>query len=138
MSRRKAREVALKVLFQVDVGRVDPEEALRLTLEEETLGPEAIGFCSDLVRGTIRHQDDLDAQISELAREWTLSRMPAVDRNLLRLSIFEMEHYPETPAGVVINEAVELAKNYSTAESGRFVNGILGNLIRKLEPEVKD
>ncbi len=137
MSRRKAREIALKVLFQVDVGKADPEEALRMTLAGESLSEEAAGFCSDLVRGTVRNQRDIDTQIGDLAQEWTLVRMPALDRNLLRLSIYEMEYFPETPAGIIINEAVELAKMYSTSESGKFINGILGNLIRKLEPGVK-
>lgn len=137
MSRRKARETALKVLFQVDVGKADPEEALKMTMAGERLSEDAADFCTVLVRGAVRNLGDIDAQIGELAEEWTLARMPALDRNLLRLSVYEMEYFPETPAGVIINEAVELAKMYSTADSGRFINGILGHLIRKLEPGVK-
>ncbi|MCL5046182.1 MAG: transcription antitermination factor NusB [Actinobacteria bacterium] len=133
MSRRAARELALKVLFQVDLGKADPEQALLLTGESEGLKGDTIAFAGELVRGTLAHLGEIDTKISELARDWSLDRMPTVDRNLLRMAIFELLHMAEVPANATINEAVELAKTYSTPESGRFVNGILGNLVRGQE-----
>jgi N utilization substance protein B len=102
--------------------------------EAKGLGPGAVlaalpvspdPFVVELVDGVGRHRDEIDALISRFAIDWPLARMPAVDRNLLRLAVFELTRQPGTPVGVVIDEAVELAKRFSTDDSGRFVNGVL-------------
>jgi len=96
---------------------------------------EVVGFARDLVLGTLEHRCRIDSIIQKHARGWTLERMANVDRNILRLAVFEMLYLPDIPLSVTVDEAVELAKKYSTAESSRFVNGILGNLIRNLQEE---
>lgn len=140
MSRRQARELALQVLFHVDVGRSDPDTALfqafARELEEgagEPLSEKDATYARDLVLGTWERKDDLDAVIAKYARDWALDRLAGVDRAILRLAIYEIKHQEDVPDGVVADEAVELAKSFSTAESGKFINGILGSVIRGLE-----
>ena len=131
--RRAAREQALKWLYEVDVGKTRVEEALAQT--ESGLGEEGLAFARELLQGTVANVKEIDAIIARYAKDWSLDRMPAVDRNVLRLAIFEIMHLPEIPHGVSADEAVELAKRYSTAESSKFVNGVLGSLLRDLERE---
>jgi len=118
-SRREARERALALLYEADSKGVDP----RTVVAELPVAPEP--FVSDLVDGVGHHAARIDALIGELAREWALDRMPTVDRCLLRLAVYELLEHPDVPVGAVISEAVELAKRYSTGDSGRFVNGVL-------------
>jgi len=132
--RRKAREVALKVLFQVDVGGADPGEALLRESAEAGLPSTSAEFAGRLVRGVLATLGELDSLVGRHAREWATERMSAVDRNLLRLSTFEVVHCPDVPVAVAINEAVELAKIFSGNEAARFINGILGQLAETLRP----
>lgn len=127
-TRHQAREAALGVLFQLDLGKGRLDEALE-PLRAQGWSRDDWALIEQLVRGARRHADDIDALIRSVAEHWTLERMATVDRNVLRLAIFELQH-TETPVGVIINEAVELAKQYSTEESGRFVNGMLGRIVR--------
>ncbi len=92
-------------------------------------------FAGDLVAGVGAHQDDIDGIIRRFARGWSLERMPVVDRAVLRMAIYELVHRPDVPTGAVISEAVELAKRYSTDDSGRFVNGMLSNIAEEVRPE---
>ncbi len=141
MSRRHAREVALQVLFQVDVAHADPDTALFQAFSRELEGevqPEALGekdaqFTRDLVQGTWERKDAIDELIATYAKDWSVDRMAAVDRNILRLAIYEIRHQGDIPESVTVDEAVELAKSFSTAESGKFINGILGSVIRGLK-----
>ncbi|HLJ61861.1 MAG TPA: transcription antitermination factor NusB [bacterium] len=126
--RRRAREAALGVLFQMDLGKLSLEEALASARGQEW-PPDDWSLIVTLARGTRAHLTAIDALIALVAEHWTLERMATVDRNILRMAIFELET-SGTPVGVVINEAVELAKRYSTEESGRFVNGLLGKVVR--------
>jgi N utilization substance protein B len=126
MTRRFARELALQTLFSVEVGKHDPAEALGQMLDRPDADDQR-GFVKDLVFGTLEHVDQSDALIAPLLEGWTLERLPTVDRLLLRMGVYELRHRPETPRAVVINEAVELAKKFSTEESGRFVNGVLAS-----------
>ncbi|HYM68327.1 MAG TPA: transcription antitermination factor NusB [bacterium] len=126
--RRRAREAALGVLFQMDLGKLSLEEALASARGREW-PPDDWTLIVTLARGTRAHLAAIDALIASAAEHWTLERMATVDRNILRMAIFELET-SGTPVGVVINEAVELAKRYSTEESGRFVNGLLGKVVR--------
>ncbi len=128
MMRRRAREAALRVLFQMDLGKLSLEDALD-TVEAPDWPPDDWALVVTLARGTRNHLADIDALIARVAEHWTLERMATVDRNVLRMAIYELVS-TDTPVGVVINEAVELAKRYSTEESGRFVNGMLGKIVR--------
>ncbi len=134
MTRRsRAREVALQVLFQDDLnpglnpGRADLFLQARLQQDEQL-----IGFARELVSGVRRHRGELDARLSNIAENWSIHRMTATDRNLLRLAAFEIL-FSDTPDRVAINEAVELAKRYGTASSSQFVNGILDQLLTRPE-----
>lgn len=128
-SRRMARELALQALFSVEVGHRDPSEVLDEYLSTHAESSARL-FVKDLVLGTLEHKDESDAAFSPLLEGWTLERLPTIDRLLLRMGTFELRHRPETPTPVVINEAVELAKRFSTEESGRFVNGVLSALTK--------
>ncbi|HHP50586.1 MAG TPA: transcription antitermination factor NusB [Moorella mulderi] len=132
MLRRTARSKALQALFAVDVGGLEPEKTLDYVLEGEDLPQKAISFARDLVLGTVAQQGELDAIIEKYVRGWRLERLAAVDRNILRMALFEMKNHPETPVNVVINEAVELAKTFNDEEAGRFVNALLDNARQEL------
>jgi len=118
------------MLFQIDVGKQPPEEVIEAALSQSVLEGPNRQFAEDVVRGVTVNLDSIDCRLAELTTEWSAERQAAVDRNILRLTTFEILYRPETPVAAVINEAVELAKKYSTAESGRFVNGVLGALAR--------
>ncbi|HAH88191.1 MAG: transcription antitermination factor NusB [Armatimonadota bacterium] len=132
-SRRAARELALNVLYQVDVAKLPPEEALTTALANTDLEPASREFAETLVCGVLAHLDTIDAKLRELSVGWNLQRQPAVDRNILRVASFEICYLDCIPKGVSINEAVELAKKFSTEESGRFINGVLGALVRQMD-----
>ena len=133
--RRASREVALRALYQIDIGKMSPEAALEFAAAEGRYSEETRRFARELALGTMEHLAEIDARIEQYARGWTLARMAHVDRNVLRLAVFEIMYLPDVPSSVAVDEAVDLAKKYSTAESGRFVNGILGNLVRGAEEE---
>jgi N utilization substance protein B len=133
-----SRELALRALFQTDVGRSAVEEVVSSCQAQDYHSPETLEFARELIVGTVEHRERIDRVIEKYARDWTLERMANVDRNILRLASFELLYLPEVPPGASVDEAVELAKRYSTAESGRFVNGILGNLVRNLEKEIAE
>jgi N utilization substance protein B len=125
-TRREARKRALNVLYEADLRRRPIPAVLsdHLAREDDPL-PD---FALALVRGVHRHREELDALIAANARDWRLERMPVIDRNLLRMGAFELLHDPAVPTAVAINEAVELAKDLSTDDSGRFINGLLARL----------
>jgi len=123
-SRRLARELALQALFSVEIGHRDPAEVLDEYLATRAQGDHRL-FVKDLVLGTLEHMHESDATVGPLLQGWTIERLPTIDRLLLRMGTFELRHRPTTPKPVVINEAVELAKRFSTEDSGRFVNGVL-------------
>lgn len=125
--RRRARRRALDILYQADVTRRPALEVLEERRELEDLDL----FTEELVRGVTEHAADLDRLIGEHAEEWTVQRMAVVDRNVLRLACYEMLWRDDVPVAVAIDEAVEAAKELSTEDSGRFVNGILGRIARE-------
>lgn len=130
MSRRAAREVAVRALFQIDVGRAKPERALEYNVREMALPKEYVPFAKRLVEGALAHVQEIDAIIEKYATNWSIDRMARTDRNILRMAIYELLHESDVPGSVTVNEAVELAKMYGDADSGKFVNGILGNVLR--------
>lgn len=138
IKRRKARELALQILFQVDVGNLPIEEAIETTLSEAVGADDEIrNYAVQLVRGVWEQKSNLDAQIQGVTRNWAVERMAAIDRNLIRIALYEILNVSDVPYRVAINEAVELAKEYGTTESRRFVNGVLGALLRRLKLEDK-
>jgi transcription antitermination protein NusB len=132
MSKRKnARELTLKVLYQLDVGKLPPDEVLETTFEEVRPSAEDRQYVEEITRGVLESIESLDRTIDELAEGWSLERLAKVDKSVLRMALYELVHRPDTPVNVVINDAVEVAKKYSTEDSGRFVNGILGSFVRR-------
>lgn len=131
MGRRRARELALQVLFQIDVGKVKPERALSFILNEFHIQGDTAIFARSLVEGTLLHQREIDHYIEKYSEDWDLPRMANVDRNILRLGFYEM-FYSDTPVNVAIDEALELAKTFSDEDSPRFINGILGKIAQEL------
>ena len=134
-SRRRSRQRALQILFLWDARRQPVDDALNAyynTLFSEE-HPVRDAFVSELVHGTIQHLGDVDDRISRHAEHWRMERMPAVDRNILRLAVYEMTS-GGTPAAVIIDEALELARKFSNEESVQFVNGVLDAVHRELAP----
>lgn len=128
-TRRMARELALQALFSVEIGHREPADVLDETFAHAGSSSDQRVFIKDLVYGTLEHAPESDATVGPLLQGWTIERLPTIDRLLLRMSMFEFHHRPETPRPVIINEAVELAKKFSTEDSGRFVNGVLSSAI---------
>lgn len=133
MARRQARETALKSLFQVDIGKVPVEAAFDNVVKEFEIEEGAKKFARELVFGTVDYLKPIDAIIRRVAVDWNLERMANVDRNILRLALYEIYYRPDVPNAVAVNEAVEMAKIYSTEESGKFVNGVLGKVVANPE-----
>ena len=129
-ARRKARELALQMLYENDVAGTLPDEMFRRSGDLKTAPEGTREFAERLVAGTLAHREDLDEIISRQADHWRLARMPVVDRNILRLALFELLHEPETPRPVVIDEALEIAKRFSTPRSSQFINGILDGVLK--------
>jgi len=133
--RRKAREVALQFLYQLDLqGESDPAEHATEFWARHPLDEDGREFADGLVRGAMERQGAIDEYIGRCTENWELDRMAVVDRNILRLAVYELGWREETPPKVVINEAIEIAKKFGTRESGRFINGILDRVHRELRP----
>ncbi len=128
-SRRKARRIAIDVLYQADVTGTAAADVVRDWLAADREVP---AFAQELVRGVTEHEPDIDLLLEEHTEGWAVHRMPALDRTILRVAVYEMGYRPDVPVGAAINEAVEAAGELSTEDSGRFVNGILGRISREL------
>jgi len=131
--RRQARIVALQVLYEVDCASHAPAVVLYRRLSANDLPPAYEDFARHLVNGVLEYQDVLDAFIHEHAPEWPLQQMAYIDRNILRMAIFEFAVDGGTPVKVAINEAVELAKTFGSDSAPRFVNGVLGSLVNRID-----
>ncbi|TBL79873.1 transcription antitermination factor NusB [Paenibacillus thalictri] len=143
MKRRVARELALQVLYQMEMNEVDSHEAIRIAVEEaendneanldvtaEKISPQ---YIKELVEGTRQHILTIDELLLEYLKGWQPERLSRVDRQVLRLAVYEMVYRSDVPPKVVVNEAIDLAKHFGTEESGKFVNGVLGKIIKELE-----
>ena len=128
--RRMARIVALQVLYEADSVRHNPQEILERRIEEDSLPPLAEEFALDLIDGVLANREEIDKIVSRFAPSWPISQLAMVDRNILSLAIFEMMLGSDTPPKVAINEAVELAKAFGSDSSPRFVNGVLGSVMK--------
>jgi N utilization substance protein B len=132
-TRRKSRELALQMLFQFDMAKQEPDE-VRKTFwsERKDLDEKVRGFADDLFRIALEHDKEIDELIERNAEHWRMDRMAAVDRNLLRAGVAEFLGFPKTPRPVVINEALEIARRFSTPESVQFINGVLDSVAKEL------
>ncbi len=127
-ARRKARATALQALYEIDCAGHEPERALPHLLDEGRLSEENASFVRELVEGVIQNKEKIDHNIRSFAPAWPVEQIPVVDRNILRLAIFEILFDNKAPVKVAINEAVELAKIFGSDNSSRFVNGVLGSV----------
>lgn len=129
MKRRTAREKALQALFQIDVSQAEPESAIDHVLE----GAPNDEYLSRLVSGVSQHKENIDTEIKKHLEKWTLERLATVDRNLLRIAVFELLYFrEEVPANVVLDEAIEIAKVYGDEQSSKFINGVLSKVKEQL------
>lgn len=125
---RQARTLALQILFETDLTGHDLVDVLRRYSEDLALPQPVRRYTERLVQGVSEHRDELDTEIAQAAPAFPVAQLPAVDRNILRVALYELRHEPDVPVKAAINEAVELAKSYGGDNSGRFVNGVLGTL----------
>jgi N utilization substance protein B len=137
-SRRKARESAMQLLYQYDFTRQPIDELLRTYWQNlrEGVDEDVQCYANRLVKGALERLDEIDQRIAEHATHWRLPRMASVDRNILRIAVYEMLYEPETPKVVVIDEAIEIARRYSSYEATQFINGLLDAIRRKLEGQL--
>jgi transcription antitermination protein NusB len=132
MKRRTAREKALQALFQIDVSNTEPASAIEHVLEGES----GDDYLTKLVLGVVEHKNEIDPLIIVNLEKWTMDRLATVDRNLLRLAIFELKYFRnETPENVILDEAIEIAKIYGDEQSSRFINGVLSKVKQQLISE---
>jgi transcription antitermination protein NusB len=134
--RRKGRELAMQMLFQADIGRQTPEQ-VRATFWNSVgeVAPAVRGFAEDLFRVAVAEQARIDELIKAHSTNWRLERMPAVDRNLLRVAVAELLGFKSTPFPIVLNEALEISRRYSAPESINFLNGVLDSIAHSLLPK---
>ncbi len=137
--RTRAREIAVQALYQHDalrrIGSESAAEDVDRFIDQESKDPEVREFAHDLVKGARERQGDIDALLARVVENWKVERIAAMDRAILRLAAFEMNGRPDVPPKVSINEAIDLAKKFSTAQSGAFVNGVLDRLLQIREEE---
>jgi N utilization substance protein B len=131
-TRRRARRIALETLYEYDIAHHPVGEVLHYRLESNPMETAGVEFASYLIQGVVDNQDEMDILIARYAPEWPLDQMAVIDRNILRIAIFEFRIGGETPVKVAINEAVELAKTYSSDSAPRFINGVLGTLAEQI------
>ena len=131
MKRRKAREYALQILFQLDIRKEKPSAVvLKRFWAEYDPDEEVKAFSEEIIKGTYKHLTRINELLHQCAKNWSLDRMAVVDRNVLRMAVYEILYRIDIPTSVTINEAIEIAKKYGTEESGSFVNGILDRAAR--------
>lgn len=130
----KAREIALSVLFAVDLGKNSVADAF-LPFKYES--PVSLEYALKLVQGTLENLESIDKKIQIIVKNWTLDRLNAIDKEIIRLAIFEIEHLAKEESGAIVYEAVELAKKYGDLNSGDFVNGVLRSYLRDENGEIK-
>ncbi len=133
MSRRLAREIAFKTLFQKDIGTNEVEPALAELIEESGIAGDSARYARELVENTLANQADIDQLLSRHLVNWTMTRLAGVDRSILRLAAYELLYRDDIPAAVAINEALDICKTFNSEESAKFINGILDKIAREKE-----
>jgi transcription antitermination protein NusB len=134
--RREAREIAFRATYQADVTGEPVERCLGEVFEELDPREDVRAFAGVLVRTLAEHRDDIDASVTRIARNWSIGRMAATDRSIIRLAAAELLYHAETPTRVALDEAIEIAKKYGMETSGSFVNGILDRIAQEARPSV--
>lgn len=130
-ARRKARELALQMLFQHDMSGNEPDAIVDTFEELQKSKPNTREFATKIFRGTVDNISEIDQMISAQADNWRLSRMAVVDRNIIRMSVYEFLYESDTPKLVIIDEAIEIAKKFGTQKSSQFINGILDGILKR-------
>lgn len=130
-ARRKARELALQMLFQHDMAGNEPDMIITTFDDLQKSKPNTREFATKIFRGTVNHLSEIDDMIQAQAENWRLSRMAVVDRNIIRMSVYEFLHETDTPKLVIIDEAIEIAKKFGTQKSSQFINGILDGILKR-------
>ena len=130
-ARRKARELALQMLYQHDLSGNAPDAIIATFEDLQKSKPNTREFAVKIFEGTVRHLEQIDEMITAQADNWRLSRMAVVDRNIIRMSVYEFLHENDTPKLVIIDEAIEIAKKFGTQKSSQFINGILDGILKK-------
>jgi len=136
-NRSRSREVALQLLFQRDHNAIVDRASVERFVHDRLADPALRSFCLCLFDGVVNHAEEIDQQLTQAAENWRLPRMAGVDRNVLRLGAFELLFSAETPAGVALNEAIELARRFGSADSPGFVNGVLDQIRRSISPSAE-
>jgi len=133
-SRHLGRTVAMQTLYQWDFNGYsgDVQEIFERNTSESHLDSADLEFCQRIIKGVAAHKDELDQLITKFAPEWPIAKITIVDRNVLRIGIYELKFDPEIPAKVAINEAIEIAKNFGGESSGKFINGVLGSIYKEM------
>lgn len=126
--RRRSREIALQLLYQIEVNPLDPSEALELFWKNFSPSREVKEFAARIVEGVHQHREEIDRLIERHSEHWKLDRMNRVDRNILRMGVFELMYCDDIPTKVALNEAIDLGKKFGSEESGGFINGILDKI----------
>ncbi|MGD9344452.1 MAG: transcription antitermination factor NusB [Candidatus Aminicenantes bacterium] len=129
--RREARESTLQILFQLEFNDLDAEQVFRLYWKDKKASKEVKDYCQWLIKGVTSHKESIDKSIQSVSEHWRLSRMPVVDRNILRMAVFELLYEKDVAPAIVINEAIEIAKKFSSEQAAMFVNGVLDSLRKK-------
>ncbi len=131
--RRKARESTLQILFQLEFNDSETDKAFRLFWKDKKATKDVKDYCRWLVKGVISHRENIDRSIQSVSKHWRLSRMPVVDRNILRMAVFELLNEEDVEPAIIINEAIEIAKKYSGEQAATFVNGVLDTLSKRFD-----
>lgn len=130
--RRNARELAMQALYFIDMGNEKPFEAFSLFCTHFESEEETDAFFQQIVEGTLKHRDEIDRLVEKFSNNWRLSRMSGIDRNIIRIAVYEILHCKDIPSTVTINEAIDIGKKFGTKESGAFINGILDAISQNL------
>jgi len=131
VKRRDTRQIILQILFQMDFTKIEPDEAIDYMLEEHEINEEELSFIKEIVYGTNENIANLDKEILKYTKGWTIDRLPNIDKSILRMSTYELLHKNNTPVRVVLNEAIELAKLFGSDDSPKFINGVLGSIVKE-------
>jgi N utilization substance protein B len=134
-NRRKARELAMQALFYMDMSQNDSKEAIKLFCENFVTSKRSLSFFLELIKGVIKALPEIDSVIERFSSNWKISRMSIVDRNIMRVAVYEMLFCGDIPSKVSINEAIDIGKKFGTEGSGAFINGILDSIRISLEEE---
>ena len=134
-SRRKSRELALQILFELDTNQSDVQKAIDQFWKNFDYPEDLRDFSERIVEGVSQHREELDRLIGKHAKNWSLGRIDRVDRNIMRAAIFELAHCPDIPPKVAINEAIELSKKFGSEKSPSFINGILDKIAQEIKKD---